>query len=213
MTIARDKSDGDQFCGQGNPEGPGNVMPLMRRLAVALVLLLAACSSGSPRAATTTTLAPTVTTQGRPVPPFGSGTSGCRQSDLDGVALEMPAPRVVTSRVLMKGSGSYGARLDPAPRAKPRVTAANAWQRMTYGSPLRARSAELMLGRFRASIPFGPHGPQKLNLIAWVLQVHHLAYPYPPNLVKTDVCIFTDAYLVVDAATGNRIFNDYGTGA
>ena len=123
------------------------------------MLILAACSSSGPQAAPSSTLAPTPTT-GRPVPPLGSGASGCRQSDLDGPVLAMPTPRVVTSTVLMKGGGRYGARLEAVPKAKPLVTAADAWQRMNFQSPLRARSAELMLGRFRALVPFGPHGPQ-----------------------------------------------------
>jgi hypothetical protein len=181
----------------------------VKRLAVALVLFLAACSSSSPQAAPPATLAPTPATQGQLVPPLGSGASGCRQSDLDGPVLAMPVPRVVTSTVPMTGRERYGARVEPAPKAKPLVTAAEAWQRMTLQSPLRARSAELMLGRFRAAVPFGPHGPQKYNVIAWVLQFHHLAYPYPPNQVKTDVCIFTDGYLAIDAATGNRVLNSY----
>ena len=174
------------------------------------MLLLAACSSSGHQAAPPTTLVPTVTTV--PVAPGGgSGASGCGQADLDGPVLAMPAPRAVTARILMKGSGSYGARLDPAPEAKPLVSGASAWQTMTSLNPLRARSGRLLLGRFRAALPFGPHGPQKLNLIAWVLQVHHLAYPYPAETqARNGVCIFTDAYLVIDASTGARVFNDYG---
>lgn len=177
------------------------------------MLVLAACSSSSPHASPTATLPPTATVATIPDSPgvirYPSGPTGCSQSDLGGPGLQMPAPRVITTQVVMKGGGGYGARLEPTPGAKPAVSAATAWLRMTHDNPLRARSGELMLGRFRASVPFGPHGPQKYDVIAWVVQLHHLAYAYPPDPSRAAVCIFTDAYLVIDATTGADVLDAY----
>ena len=63
----------------------------------------------------------------------------------------------------------------------------------------------MLFGTFRASIPFGPHGPEKLNAHAWVLRVHRLAYPYPPDVNASTPCVFTDAYYVIDSNTGTSL--------
>jgi hypothetical protein len=178
---------------------------------VVLVLLLAACSSSAPKSAPTSTFAPTVTTApGIVVPPAGSGGSGCTQADLAGPVLSMPAPRTVTAPVDLKPAEAYGARIEPTPDATPTLSGADAWQKLTSLEPVRGRSGALLFGRFRASIPFGPHGPQKLNLLAWVVRVRHLPYAYPPDQAQLGACSFREnAYFVIDATTGARVLDSY----
>lgn len=180
----------------------------MKSPLVVLVLLLAACSSSAPKAAPTTTLAPSgITTPGVTL---GSDGTGCTRADLSGPVLEMPAPRAVTARSVLKSAEGYGARLDPTPDATPALSGAEAWQNLTRLEPVRARSGELMFGRFRASIPFGPRGPQKLDLLAWVLQVRDFVYPYPADQPQLGVCsLRPNAYFVIDATTGVRVLDSY----
>jgi hypothetical protein len=117
----------------------------------------------------------------------------------------MPTPRIVTSTVTFK---QYGARLVPAEEG-PRISATSAWFDVARLAPIRAKRAELLFGTFRASIPFGPHGPQKLNVHAWVLRVHQLVYKYPADVTANSPCIFTDAYFVIDSYDGTTLLVAY----
>jgi hypothetical protein len=189
----------------------------VKRLAFVLALVLAAgalaaCSSGSDEATPTTggVTLPTITIpastttglRGTPVAPV----STCSQADMQGPLLKMPTPRSVTSTVKFK---QYGARLLPAEEGS-RISAVSAWFDVARLIPLRAKSAELLFGTFRASIPaFGAQAPRKLNVHAWVLRVHRLVYEYPAELTKKSPCIFTDAYFVIDSYDGTTLLVAY----
>jgi hypothetical protein len=201
----------------GEPGGGGYRRVLVKRLAVVLALALAAgalaaCSSGSGKASPTTATGgvtlPTITIPASTTTIYGgpvvAPVSTCTQNDLDGPTLKMPAGRVVTSTVTFR---QYGARLLPADES-PRISATSAWFDVTRSGPIRAKSAELLFGTFRATVP-GPHGPRKLNVHAWVLRVHELVYAYPPAIVKKSPCIFTDAYYVIDSNDGTTLLIGY----
>ena len=124
---------------------------------------------------------------------------------MQGPLLKMPTPRIVTST----GVKQYGARLLPAEEG-PRISAVSAWFDAARLIPLRAKSAELLFGTFRASLPgFGAQAPRKLNVHAWVLRVHRLVYEYPAEITKKSPCIFTDAYFVIDSYDGTTLLVAY----
>ncbi len=204
----------------GEPRAGRYRLVVVKWLAGVLGLALAAlsftaCSSGSSggEAAPTTggVTIPTVTIPIQTTTTTGlhgavvAPVSTCSQADLDGPILKMPTPRIVNAPVSFK---QYGARLVPAEEG-PRISATSAWFDAARLAPIRGKSAELLFGTFRASIPFGPHGPQNLNVHAWVLSVHQLVYKYPSDVAKTSPCIFADAYFVIDAYDGNTLLVAY----
>jgi hypothetical protein len=170
-----------------------------------LVLLLAACSSGggAPRAGS-----------GGGSAPVRASNGSCSQADLDGPALEMPTPRRVTAPLVLRGG--IVARLDPEPGISPVIKAGTIWRLFTQLDPVHARSAQLLIGAFRAYLPYGQSGPKAVDVFAWVLVLHHLAYPIPAS-AKTQgdrggqppVCEFVDAFLVRNATTSAAIVYSY----
>lgn len=193
---------------------------LVKRLAVVLTLALAAgslaaCSSsgGGGEDAAPTTGGITIPTITIPVStttfsggPVIAPVSNCKRADLQGPLLKMPKPRIVTSTVRFK---QYNARLVPAEEG-PRISATSAWFDVTRLAPIRAESAELLFGTFRASLPaFGSQPPRTLNVHAWVLSVHQLVYEYPASITKKSPCIFTDAYYVIDSNDGTTLLIGY----
>ena len=104
----------------------------------------------------------------------------------------------------------------PADEA-PRINGAPAWQVLLRVNPMRARSGELLFGTFRRAIPFGPDGPRKLNIHAWVLRVKHLVHAYPlgdtgagaGSPTKLPVCVFSDGYFVIDSNDGADVLNSF----
>jgi hypothetical protein len=185
--------------------------------AVACVLLLsmlAACSSGSsaPKSAPPD---PGISLPGGTPAPQNS-TEVCTKTDLAGPALAMPLPQVISSSVFIRTG--IVATVDPAPGPAARFTAAQAWAKFTRLTPLHARSADLMLGTFSANLPYGPHGPGRVEVLAWVLRLDHLAYPQPVTggtggsgltRKKSPPCEFVDAVLVLDATTGAVVVYSY----
>jgi len=188
------------------PAGSRYRLTAVRAVTVAFVLVLAACASGgSPRAGSGSTI---------PLPkgtaPVQSGGETCLASDLAGPVLPMPAPQNVAAKTLV--NSGIVARLDPAPGATPAVSASSAWRTFTHLNPLRARRAELLLGTFSAFLPYGRSGPQRVQVLAWVLRVHHLAYAIPStgdSKSTQPVCEFVDAVLVLDATNGSVVVYSY----
>jgi len=192
----------------GEPEAERYRRVIVKRLAFVCVLLLtsltvAGCASGPDEVTYPDPggTVPTSTISASPgVGTIGSSETSCSEADLQSVPLEMPVPQVVTAPIAFS---QYNARVIPTePGAQPRISGATAWQAITKDNPIRAESAELWFGTFRASIPFGQHGPEKLNVHAWVLSVHRLASGYPAGVKTPTPCVFTDAYYVIDSNTG-----------
>jgi hypothetical protein len=129
----------------------------------------------------------------------------------------MPPAQNISSSVFFR-SGII-ANLDPTPGANPRLAATDAWATFTHATSFHARQGELMLGTFSAWLPYGPKGPHHVQVLAWVLSLHDLAYPLPAGDVVTGtsgasphgrpVCEFVDAVLVVDAMTGAVVVDSY----
>jgi len=175
-----------------------------------LILVLAGCSSGP---ATSRAAAPIGPLLSGPAPAQNSKQT-CTQADLDGPALTMPPPQIISSSVFFH-SGIV-ANLDPTPGANPRLAATDAWEKFTHANPLHARQAELMLGTFSAFLPYGPKGPHHVEVLAWVLHLQDLAYAVPAGGNVTGAssngspaCVFVDAVLVVDANTGAVVIYSY----
>lgn len=129
----------------------------------------------------------------------------------------MPPPQIISSSVFFR-SGIV-ANLDPTIGANPRLAATDAWEKFTHANPLRARQAELMLGTFSAWLPYGPKGPHHVQVLAWVLHLHDLAYAAAAgdnptggsaaSSSRSPVCEFVDAILVLDAMTGAVVVYSY----
>jgi hypothetical protein len=129
----------------------------------------------------------------------------------------MPPAQNISSSVFFR-SGIV-ANLDPTPGANPRLAATDAWNTFTKATSFHARQAELMLGTFSAWLPFGPKGPHHVQVLAWVLHLHDLAYPLPAgdnvtgssgaSSKASPVCELVDAVLVVDAMTGAVVIYSY----
>jgi hypothetical protein len=129
----------------------------------------------------------------------------------------MPAPQIISSSVFFR-SGIV-ANLDPARDANPRLAATDAWAKFTHANPLHARQAQLMLGVFSALLPYGPKGPHRVQVLAWVLQLEDLAYAVPAtgkaaagsgaSSNGSPACDFVDAVLAVDAMTGAVVVYSY----
>jgi hypothetical protein len=176
--------------------------------------MLAGCSGATSRAGSQTI----------PLGPLTSGAAPaqntkqvCTRADLEGPALTMPPAQNISSSVFFR-SGIV-ANLDPTPGANPRLAATDAWATFTHASAFHARQAELLLGTFSAWLPYGLKGPHHVQVLAWVLHLHHLAYPLPAGDAATGtsgasshgkaVCEFVDAVLVVDAMTGAVVIYSY----
>ena len=131
----------------------------------------------------------------------------------------MPAPRIVTRRLVLPVAGT--AWLDPPRTAAPTVTAARAWEELTSGSE---RDSDVMFGGGRAQLLLGyftspgsgpgPNGFQ--HVLAWVIYEQHVALPAQGDgmaigptdggttstTVPAPVCSFGSTYAVLDATTG-----------
>jgi hypothetical protein len=172
-----------------------------------LILLVAGCSSGKHAD-------PIILKGPSAVVPQNSA-HPCTQADLDGPALTMPSPQVITSSVFF--TSGIVATLDPTVGGgSPRLLASDAWAKFTQGRSLHARQADLMLGTFSAVLPYGPGGPHPVSVPAWVLQLHDLAYAQPKigaggigSGLKSSVCQFVDALLVLNADTGAVVVYSY----
>lgn len=149
--------------------------------------------------------------------PAQNSKATCTRADLDGPPLAMPAPQIISSSVFFR-SGIV-ANLDPARDANPRLAATDAWAKFTHANPLHARQAQLMLGVFSALLPYGPKGPHRVQVLAWVLQLEDLAYAVPAtgkaaagsgaSSNGSPACDFVDAVLAVDAMTGAVVVYSY----
>ena len=172
-----------------------------------LILLLAGCSSGKH--------ADPIILKGPSAVVPQNSKHACTRADLEGPALTMPTPQVITSSVFF--TSGIVATLDPTVGGgNPRLQASDAWAKFTSARPLHARQAELMLGTFSAVLPYGPAGPHPVQVPAWVLKLHDLAYVQPKigdggsgSQLKSSVCQFVDALLVLNADTGAVVVYSY----
>ena len=125
----------------------------------------------------------------------------------------MPVPQLITRRFVLEQHTTF---LDPAGSATPAISAETAWQTMTRNAMGGGR-AQLKLGYLTSVAPKADH------LLAWVLELHHVASDDTPGGVPPALggvtgltapvtappppCAFGGAYAVLDATTGRELWS------